>query len=97
MASTDYEIDAEGNLVQKGASSEEGDEQTVTPEQARRFLLALALSDLLSVGVMALAAYFVFPDKPVAIVAAAIVWAIFSGGVWLYMRNNIRRRIKHPA
>lgn len=98
MSSSDYEIDAEGNLVEKGSSVPAGsEERTVTPEEGRRFLFVLAVSEAWSVGVIALAAYFAFPDKPLAIVAAAVVWAIISAGAWLYMRNNVRSRVKHPS
>ena len=82
MSSPDYEIDEQ--------------EKTVTPEEARRFLRVLAFSEVWSVGVAALAAYFAFPGKPLLIVAAAVVWAIVSLGVWLYMRGHVERQVKRP-
>jgi hypothetical protein len=96
MADPRYEVDAEGNLVEQGGTAA-GEEQTVTPEEARKFLGLLALSEVSSVFVMALAAYFAFPGKPLLIVAATLVWAAISAGVWLYMRNNVRSRVKRPG
>jgi hypothetical protein len=98
MSSPDYEVDEQGNLVEAGApAATEGEEQTVTPEEARRFLRVLAFSEVWSVGVAALAAYFAFPGEPLLIAAAAIVWAIVSAGAWLFIRNNVRSRIKRPG
>lgn len=95
MTDRSYEIDAEGNLVERGGpSTPAGEEQTVTPQQARRGLSILAFSEVWSVVVVAVVAYFAFPGKPLLIVAATFVWAVISAGTWLYVRNNVRSRIK---
>jgi uncharacterized membrane protein YdjX (TVP38/TMEM64 family) len=68
----------------------------VTPEQARRFLFALALSQLLGVAILLVSGLVYLPEQRTLILAASAVYALFSVGVFIYMRRHVYSQVKRP-
>jgi hypothetical protein len=95
MSGPRYEIDDAGNLIEdgpvKGPSAEEL--STVEPEQARRTMRAILLSE--SAGVLLLlggAAYY--EDSRELLLIASAVYAIVAVVVARYMRRTVYRQVE---
>jgi hypothetical protein len=96
MAEPRYEIDDEGNLVEDSPPSD-GDrtdgESEVTPEQARRFMQTLVLSDIVGVLVLAGGAALL-PESRTLLLVLAVAYAIVSVPIALYLRRSIYSRVR---
>ncbi|MDQ2631426.1 MAG: hypothetical protein M3Y75_10740 [Actinomycetota bacterium] len=100
MPKPSYEIDDQGNLIEKDGGGPEGTDdgaEEVTPEQARRFLLVLALSELLGVAILLVSGLIYLPEQRTLILAASAAYALFSLGVFLYMRRHVYSQVKRPT
>jgi hypothetical protein len=101
MTEPRYEIDGEGNLVEDPASKDEGDAaeasaREVTPEQARRFMRALYLSEVLGVVLLAGGA-FVYPASQTLLLVFAAAYAIASIPATVYLRRDIYSRVRRGS
>lgn len=100
MASVDYEIDDEGNLVEPGASKSDSGATApaeppgeVTPEARQRFLAALLASDLLGVLVLAGGAALL-PEQRTILLILAVAYAIVSVPVFIWMSRSTQRKVE---
>ncbi len=100
MGDPDYEIDDQGNLVERGAPKAEsaGGESTesseeVTPEARRRFLVALLASDAL--GVLGLAGGAVLlPESRTILLVLAVAYALVSVPIFVWLSRSTQRKVE---
>lgn len=100
MAERDYEIDDAGNLVERGAAERDSaatdpgeSSEKVTPEARRRFLVALFVSDLLGVLVLAGSAALLPPQRTILLILA-VAYAVVSVPVFVWMSRSTERKVE---
>ncbi|HYG97315.1 MAG TPA: hypothetical protein VD741_09450 [Solirubrobacterales bacterium] len=94
-----YELDAQGNLVEKGrAGSLDADDaaKEVTPQMARRFLFTLAFAEIWGVALLVFSAFAFMPEQRTLLLAISAAYALFGAGVFLYMRRHVNSQVKRP-
>lgn len=96
MATPEYEVDDEGNLVERGAPGPAGSTETseaATPEARRRFLAALLASDVLGVLMLAGGAALL-PEQRTILLILAVAYAVVSVPVFIWMSRSTRRKVE---
>lgn len=104
MADPKYEIDDQGNLVESGGETvengkeiaENGEEATArpaTPADRRRFLLALLVSDV--IGVMVLAGSgLLLPESRTILLILAAVYAVAAVPIYIWISRSTQRKVE---
>jgi hypothetical protein len=99
MANPEYEVDDDGNLVERGAPASDGatpsaePSEEVTPEARRRFLGALLASDVLGVLVLAGSAALL-PEQGAILLILAVAYAVVSVPVFIWMSRSTQRKVE---
>jgi hypothetical protein len=98
MSKPTYEIDDQGNLVEKNApatTASEDEDREVAPEDARLFLRAVVLGDVIGVVVF-LGAALLLPNVRTQLLLVAAAYGVLGVAMFFYLRRDIYGRIKHP-